>query len=178
MDGSNKDKGASGTPDAADVGLDRNAYSNSRKLYEKTRDIRYAVIAIGRASGNRIGWPDGAPEWAVDACREFAEMVRLATPVERERLRGFRPELPQKRGYNDQYLKLIETMRTRNLSFAAACTELKIEDEAERKAMRRRYKDEFLDNAPPEVHGSRRIEEHGIGRAVTFRKSLRSQGQK
>ncbi|UYQ72876.1 hypothetical protein OF122_03625 [Pelagibacterium flavum] len=61
--------------------LDRDAYSDARRLWGETGDIRYAAIAIGksglgkRQANGEVRWTNEIPEWAMQACFEFANEI-------------------------------------------------------------------------------------------------------
>lgn len=163
----------------ARAGLDEDAYSNARSLYETTGDIRYAVIAIGKTRGDRLGWPDGIPDWAIQACQRFAEVVREATPLERKKL-SVHSRLPRQSANEGLYRKVVAALEAGAQDFASACKEIGIDDESLKRNLRRKYNKELLVVPPDTPLGERhrRILEASEARVRLRRYRQQPDGQK
>lgn len=161
------------------AGLDEDAYSNARSLYETTEDIRYAVIAIGKTRGDKLGWPDGIPEWAIQACQRFAEVVREATPLERKKL-SVHSRLPRQSANEALYRKVVAALEAGAQDFASACRKVGIEDESLKRNLRRKYNKELLAGPPsaPLAERHQRILEASEARVRLRRYRQKSDGQK
>jgi hypothetical protein len=61
---------------APSKGLALTAFEKAREHFEETNNILYAVIAIGKAGQGRV------PDWAIAACRDYAQAVADAAPME------------------------------------------------------------------------------------------------
>lgn len=123
------------------AGLAITAFERAREHFEETNDIRYAVIAIGKAA------PGNIPEWAIAACRHYAQLVADAAPME---LRGFGTNtnhIPTAESYRTYKLVLARMKEMRSVgksadwlpSLYAACKSLDIDD-GTRKTIERYYK--------------------------------------
>lgn len=126
-----------------EFGLDEDAYESARRLYESSGDIRYAAIAIGKARGDRMGWPDGIPEWAIEACKKYAEVVREATPLERKKLRN-RAVLPPQSPPDGLYREILDALKSGAPSFAAACRQVGIVEEGQQRSLRRKFTKDLI----------------------------------
>ncbi len=130
--------------------LDKNAFLDAENLFRTTGDLRYLVVAIGKAGGeNYQKTKEHVPQTLINLCNDYAENVRLMTAFERQHVVSSHAEpLPQDSvrekfreiadkffdPTNTEMLKEPETKNgerylSKRITFAALCKKSGIEDE-------------------------------------------------